>query len=47
VIAVYQNIKIINHFLLIKEDNIMIWLPEGRRRGRTEMKWEWEVERVM
>ena len=35
------------------EDNswpkgIMTWLPEGRqRRGRPEVKWEKEVERVV
>jgi hypothetical protein len=26
---------------------IMTWSPEGRRRGRPEMNWEKEVERVM
>jgi hypothetical protein len=34
------------------EDNrwpkrIMAWSPEGRRRGRPEMKWERELERLM
>jgi hypothetical protein len=40
--------------VLRMEDNrcpkrIMTWSPEGRRqrRGRPEMKWEREVERVM
>jgi hypothetical protein len=26
---------------------IKTWSPEGRRRGRPEMKWEREVEREM
>jgi ribosomal protein L31E len=25
----------------------MTWSPEGRRRGRPEMKWRMEVKRVM
>jgi hypothetical protein len=34
------------------EDNrrpkrITTWSPEGRRRGKPEMKWEREAERVM
>jgi hypothetical protein len=38
--------------VLRMEDNgwpkrIMTWSPEGRRRGRPEMKWERGVERVM
>jgi V8-like Glu-specific endopeptidase len=42
-----------NKHVVCKEDNrwpkrIMTWSPGGRRRrGRPEVKWEKEVERVM
>jgi len=45
-------LKLYGH-LVRMEDNrwpkgIMTWLPEGRqRRGRSEVKWEKEVERVV
>lgn len=40
-------------YVVRMEDNrwprrIMIWSPEGRReRGRTEVKWEREIEGIM
>jgi hypothetical protein len=45
-------LKWYRHLLRIEDNGwpkrIMTWSPEGRRkRGRPEMKWEREVERVM
>jgi hypothetical protein len=44
-------LKWYGHVLRIEDDRWpkrrMTWLQEGRIRGRPEMKWEREVERVM